>query len=230
MRLLYLFIAMVCASFLAACGGGGGGGPAPAVATATVSFRTAFNALNASSFQKTFTISGTCGGTAILSQTLPTSGVTFEGVPGRISHLQTTNLTFTGCVPNAALSSSTNYFDANYTPLGSLASSSAYGVFAATPSIPATVTTGDSGTFGTILVYTNSTKAVSAGQSVLTYTVEADTTSSVIFNLKTTVIGTTGVVTAIEEDRYRVTASGTATLVSVNAQTFGPSPVNLILQ
>lgn len=230
MRLLSVLNTMLCASLLASCGGGGGGGPAPAVATATVAFRTAFNALNATSFQRSFAISGTCGGTAILSQTLPTIGVTFEGVAGRISHLQTTNLTLTGCVPSATLTSTTNYFDTNFTPLGSLASTGTYGVFAATPTIPANVTTGDTGTLGTLRLYTSSSKAVAAGLSALTYTVEADTNSSVIFNLKSTVADTTGAVVAIEEDRYRVTASGTATLISITARTFGASPTILVLQ
>jgi len=49
--------------------------------------------------------------------------------------------------------------------------------------IPTTVKVGDTGSIGTETKYTDSTKVTPSGVTVMSYIVEADTTSSAIVNL-----------------------------------------------
>lgn len=225
------FGSLFCMAFLSACGGGGGGTPAVAVAPVSVPLKSAYSALITSGLSKTFTISGTCGGTAVLTQTPAISGVTFDGVAGRLSNMQTTNLTLTGCLPATVSQTVTGYFDTSYTPVGSLGGSGTFGVFATAPTIPATAKVGDSGPISTQLLYTNSTKTVSAGQAITTYTVESDSATSAIVNLTIRSFNAANVLVNTEQDRYRIVATtGLGTLVSVDGQASNGSTTHLILQ
>ena len=233
MNFLQRTIAPIAIALLSGCGGGGGGtGTATGPITSTLSFplKSAQSALVASGFNKNFTISGTSSGSASLTRSAAAGGATFEGVSGRLSAVSTVTLTFTNCTPASSAGSITGYWDTNYTPLGSNVVSGDYSVYLTPPTIPTSVTVGNTGIAGTLTSYTNSTKTVSAGHTDLSYVTEPDTASTAIVNLIGKTYNASNVLTSTSQDRYRIAATGALTLVSSDIQYSNGSTTHLILQ
>ena len=229
-----LAISAVSALMLAACGGGGGGGT-PAAATTSASplsfpLKSAYATLVASGYSKSYSISGTCSGTATETVGPAVGGASFEGSAGVLaaSHTQTVN--FTNCTPASSAVTGTGYWDSNYNPLGTLVVGSLYRVYPTPISIPASVTVGSTGTLGTGFNYANSSKGTPTGQIVISYVIEPDTASSAIVNLIGRTFDTQGRLTSTEQDRYRITATGAATPVSIDIQYALTSTTHLFLQ
>jgi len=135
---------------------------------------------------------------------------------------------FTNCTPASFAQSGTSYYDTNYVPLGHNSVGVSYGVYLTAPTIPTTVKVGDTGTIGTRTKYTDSTKVTPSGMSVMSYIVEADTTSSAIVNLIDKSYNAAGTLTSTEQDRYRITAANTLTPVSVDIQYANGSTAHLV--
>lgn len=218
-------------AFLAACGGGGGGDTPPATgpAAATLSFpmQSGYKALVASGLAKSFTISGTCSGSGSKSSSPATTAATFEGVVG-FSATSTVTINFSNCTPASIAATSTVYFDTNYDPRGFNTVGVNYGVYLTPIVVPASVTVGGTGTLGTQTLYTDSTKATGNGSVVLSYVVEADTSTTAIVNLIAKIYNATGTLTATEQDRYRITATGTLTPTSIDIQYANGSTNHLV--
>lgn len=87
---------------------------------------------------------------------------------------------------------------------------------------------GNTGTIGTQTLYTNSTKTVGNGTSVVSYVVEADTATTAIINLIDRSYNAGGTLIATEQDRYRIDAVGTLTPVSADIQYSYTSTTHLV--
>lgn len=129
-------------------------------------------------------------------------------------------ISYSNCTPALTTTTSKEYYDINYLPFGNLITSASalnngfYGVYASTPNIPVTVTVGDLGAVGTINKFTDSTKTVPAGREDVTYSVSAETTTSVLLDLTIKYYDASSVLSATEVDTLRVTTSGVATFLA----------------
>lgn len=161
---------------------------------------------------------------------MATGGATFEGTAGRLSAASTQTTTLTNCTPTSSAQTGTNYYDTNYVPLGYNTVGSSYGVFVTPPSIPSSVTVGNTGTLGTENIYTNSTKSVLSGTRIISYVIEADTASTAIVNLIARDYNTSTILTDTQQSRFRIAATGPLTHVSITYQASNGSTTNLVFQ
>ena len=219
---------------LAACGGGGGGGtaatPAPVATPSSFPLKAAYAAMTAAGYTKSFTISGSCSGSATVTQGGAIGGASFEGNVGVLAASQTLTTTFTNCTPVSSAATSTGYYDSNYNPLGSFIAGSLYRVFPAAISIPSSVTVGSTGTIGTSNNYATSAKSALIGQTAISYVIEADTATTAIVNLIARTTDSSGRLTSTEQDRFRITAAGAAAPVSIDIQYAVTSTAHLVFQ
>lgn len=202
------------------CGGGGGGGSSPAPSpqaptTQSFPFESGHKARVANGSSTTYDISGYCTGTLRSIWEMPIPG-TFEGTPAlAVDVTEITTITSGSCARGTA--TATIYYDMNYVPLGTADTSDPkYGVYTPIPIIPASVRVGDSGSLGTQLVYSDSTKAHYIGKHVYTYVVEPDTATTAIINIITKSYPAIGTLAITEEDRRRIVSNGTMTPVSID--------------
>ena len=217
-------------ALLGGCGGGGGGTSAPTgPVTSTLSFplQTGYRTLTANGAANNFTISGTCAGSGNHTVGAANTPVTFEGAAA-LSAASTWTMNFTGCTLSSVAATSTTYYDSNYLPRGFSSVGSNYGVYLTAPTIPSTIMVGNTGTMGTETLYTNSTKTVGNGTSVVSYVVEADTATTAIINLIDRSYNAGGTLIATEQDRYRIDAVGTLTPVSADIQYSYTSTTHLV--
>ena len=214
---------------LVACGGGGGGGSTgPVVSTNSFPLRAGYTALVAAGAIDNFTISGTCAGSATITDS-PAIASTFEGVAGFAS-TSTFTFTFTNCTPTSGADTSTTFYDANYTPLGISNPGGDYEKFQTVPPpLPASVMVGNTASYGTLIVYTDSSKTVTTGTRVFSYVVEADTASTAIINLISRSFDNASQLLGTQQSRYRIAANGSLTIVSIDTQLSTTSTTHLLL-
>lgn len=198
---------------LASCGGGGGG-DAPVAAT-TYPLQAAYRASFIAGSSTNYTVSGSCLGTAS-EVDAPAVPATFEGVAG-FSSSNTFTLNLSNCTPATTVSTGADYVDASYTPIGSVSDGEEYGRISGTPTpLPASVKVGDSGSIGTLQLYTDSSKTTATGTRVLSYVIEADTGSSAIVNIVGRDYDLNGQLLSTQQSRYRILTDGTITPVSID--------------
>jgi len=215
----------VAASLLSACGGGGGGSPAASIQS--FPFQAGYKALIANGFSKPFTISGSCLGGGVKTAAAAATAATFGGAAA-LSSASSLTLSFTNCTPAPTAQTSISYFDRNYVPLGFI-SDGVFGVYLTPPTIPTVVSVGQTGAIGTENLYTDSTKATSSGTQVLSFIVQADTSSTAIINLATKSYNAAAMLTETEQDLYRIDAGGTLTPISTDLQYTNGSTTHLVL-
>ena len=189
--------------------------------------QTGYRTLVANGAANNFTISGTCAGSGSHTIGAANTAATFEG-SAALSGASTWTFTFTNCTPSSSAVTSTAYYDSNYVPRGFSSVGVNYGVYLTAPTIPSTVMVGNTGTIGTQTLYTNSTKTVGNGTTVVSYVVEADTANTAIVNLIARIYNAGGTLTATEQDRYRIDAAGTLTPVSADIQYSYTSTTHLV--
>lgn len=208
----------VLTTLLAACGGGGGDGDADAGPTASVlSFplQAGYRARIAAGSIDNFSVSGTCKGSATVTNGAATAS-NFEGVTGYAAP-ETATVNLTNCTPATISLSGTNYYDEAYSPLGSSIPGVEYSKYEFLPSaIPASVRVGDAANYLTFDTYTDSSKSVRTGQEVLSYVIEAETSTTAIANLSVRSFDTSNRLLFTEQSRYRIAADGTLTFLSVD--------------
>jgi hypothetical protein len=229
MRTLNLLI-LVMSAVLTACGGGGGGGGAsgPVASTNTFDIRAGHARLTANGFSTTLVVSGTCSGTFSLTSGPATTNTVFEGAAA-LSRSSVASLTVSNCTPASNVGTTTSYFDSNYAPLGYAIVGGDYGVWTSTPSLPNSARVGDVAVVGTVNKYTNSTKSTSAGTQENSYVIEADTATTAIANLISKQYNAAHTLTSTEQDRYRVAADGSLTLISIDIQYANGSTTHLVM-
>ena len=222
------------------CGGGGGSSPPPAPVTSTLSFplRSGLDTLVANGETISLTANGTpatestnglCSGSLNETSGQATAGATFEGAPA-LSAVSVLTVSFSNCIPAFSTETSTSYYDATFLPLGFEEQGGDYGVFMAPPAIPNSVMVGNVGTVGTILLYTDSTKAVGNGHYDLSFVVEPDTATTAIVNLISKSYDSTSQLLHTEQDRYRITSTGALSAVSIDVQFATTSTTHLVFR
>jgi hypothetical protein len=229
MKIHRLIIGLCFAALLSACGGGGSDStPATGAVTSTLSFplKSAYSALVANGYTKSYDVSGSCQGFATEITAAPTGGATFNGKLVPFSTALTLTINLTTC---PKITTTVNaYYDSDYTPLG-FSSLGVYGVYLPPPSIPTSIMVGDTGTIGTATNFTDSSKVTPTGKTVVSYVVEPDTASTAIVNLMFKTFDPSDILTSTEQDRYRISSAGALAPVSKDIQDF-TSTTHLILQ
>jgi hypothetical protein len=211
---------------LSACGDGGGTGPV--VPANSFPLRAGYTALVAAGSSDNFTISGSCAGTASITDSAAAPS-TFEGVAGFAS-TSTFTFTFTNCTPASGTETGITFYDANYTLLGTSIPGGDYEKFQTVPPpLPASVTVGNAATYGTLTIYADSSKTVATGTRVLSYVVEADTANMAIINLISKSYDNSAQLLSTQQSRYRIAASGTLTIASIDIQFSTTSTTHLLL-
>lgn len=208
-------------SLITACGSGGGGdSPAAAVVPAaaaapTFPFASAYKTLVAAgSATKNYTATGACSGSAAVTESPSSGGAVFE-TASAITATQTFVLA-TNCTTAPFTQTTVSYYDINYTPLGN-ETLGAYTVYSSF-TVPTTVKVGDTGTLGSGVSYKDNTKSITAGNTVITYTVEADTSTTAVIKISATLSTTSGYLISTEHDRYRIGATGPLIPVSIDME------------
>jgi hypothetical protein len=228
---------------LTACGGGGGGGggapPPTGPVTSTLSFPllAGITPLDANGESISLTANGTgavpadgdCTGTVNGTSGPANVATTFEGVPA-LSATDVITMTFTNCLPATIAETSTSYYSSTFVNLGYSVLGGGYGVWMAPPVIPVSVKVGDTGVAGTIAAYTDSTKAVGDGRTDASWVVEPDTATTAIVNLISKGYDAASQLESTEQDRYRITSTGALTLISIDLQFVGPTPLHLVFK
>ncbi len=205
---------------LASCGGGGGSGggsSTPAATTADYALSRAYTNYVNEGQSINFSVSGNCSGTGTLTIGIP--ALTAFLAASAYGSTETLTLNTNAC----SLTSNTRTLYYNSTPaqIGFSIQNGEFGVAQAPIALPGQVAVGDSGTLGTFNVWTDSTQTVSAGTLVFTYSVMADTSTSAIVQVTKDSYNTSMVLTQSQIEDYRITSSGTLTLVSINYQVAG---------
>jgi hypothetical protein len=141
-----------------------------------------------------------------------------------------TTISFSNCTPAFSTSTATDYYDTNFLPLGFEEQGGDYGVLLVPPIIPDSVMVGDVGIFGTITLYTDSTKAFGNGRHDWSFVVEPDTATTAIVNLISKGYDASSQLLYTEQDRYRITSTGALTLISVDVQFAPPFTAHLVFR
>lgn len=172
---------------------------------------------SAATIAMSYTSTGTMGGVrATASGTLLTSWgltpTTFESQPA----LQRT-ADFSGTVTVGGQTTSyskrvLSYLDPTGLPLGE--QTGTYGVVSGVATIPQTGKVGDSGTLYSTVHYADSTKAILVGTSTTTYSLSAETSWTALMTITTTYKTPAGELVSTDAYTYRITPSGSATLLS----------------
>ena len=227
-RRLFTATAAVSLFFLAACGGGGGGDSGSNPPVTTFSLQSAFRAYTLAGATVNYSITGTCTGTATITDAAAVVS-SFEGVSG-YSVSEAITFTFTTCTPASSAATGTTYYDSNFTPLGSSVPGEEYAKFqTALPPLPTSVSVGDTAQYGTLILYTDSTKTTTTGTRLLSYVVESDTSSSAIVNLISRGYDTSNRLLYTQQSRYRISAAGMLSPVSIDIQYSTTSTIRLLL-
>jgi hypothetical protein len=219
MKKLYLTLLLSTSFVIVSCGGGGGGGGSATTSVAstnTFDINSGYRKLISTGYQKTYTLGGGCTGSMTRTVAPATTSATFEGING-FSAVSVATVSYTNCTPASSSSTQTRYYDTNYTPLGA-SSASEYSVFNGIPKLPSSARVGDVGIVGSQNTFTNNTKATSTGREDTSYVMEADTATTAIVNFISQSYNSTGNLTLTVQNRYRVAADGTLTLLSFDVQ------------
>lgn len=208
---------------LTACGGGGGGGaaaPAPVPDLSSAPGESALVSYAQAPHQYTLSATSSAGDALQITYSLaPSAGTsTFNGVQGAHSSVKTLTLTKNGTLVTSSVS--TTYYLLNpYSPLGYTTSTGTpYQLVTTAAVLPATLTTGSSGTVASDILYHDSTTAIVDADETETYTVTANNASTLYFCVKDVVSNVSsqgaadGLIADSELDCYTVDAGGNVAL------------------
>lgn len=217
------------AVLLTACGGGGGGGSSgPVASTNAFNIGAGYQRFASAGMSKTFSINGTCSGTMTLTVGPANTSTTFEG-SAALSATSVLSMALTNCNPPSSVSTETRYYDTNFVPKGYSVQGGNYGVATSVFLLPVSAHVGDAAVVGSQNIYTSSTKGTSAGRQDLSYVIEADTATTAIVNLISKMYNASNILTSTEQDRYRVSADGSLSLISLDIQYANGSTTHLIM-
>jgi hypothetical protein len=144
-------------------------------------YKTAFQNRILQGASKTFNVTGDCKGTFSITDS-PAAKTTWNGQAAYA--VQTTEIVN---MPNCSLNlggsqSNITYYDMNFVEIAKTHSNGTYSEYAKS-SQPISVKVGETGTLGTWTHWNNTSKSSKLGSDVHSYSVEPDSTTSVIFNL-----------------------------------------------
>lgn len=202
---------------LTACGGGGSGSNETLAPNTTTTYplRAAYQNLISQNEVTTFSISGTCSGSATETRgaAVPAS---FEGLPG-VSTTLILSGNYSNCTPASFAQTTLSYYDTNYKLIGSVNTGSDYAIYNV-GDLPLSVKVGDAAQFGTADVYASSSKQVKTGTRTLSYVVESDSGNTAIINLIAKGYNAYGQPLYTQQSRYRIDSIGRLTAISIDIQ------------
>ena len=162
-----------------------------------------------------FVVSGTCNGTATLSESAPVPA-NFEGSAVQ-STSQTALLSFTDCSPGNTAVLGSNYYDSNSLLLGSSTPGQEYAkVIGTLAPLPALVQVGDAATVAALNLFTDNSKTVSTGRRTVGYAVEPGGADRVVVNFTTQTFNTADQRVSVQQVRYGLDASAAFKLLSID--------------
>ena len=163
-------------------------------------------------FSKTQVISGDCTGT--FSKTnAPAVKTTWNGQA--VYAVATTEITTSStCTSLTGVKTSVTYFDMDFVELATTNSDGTYSDFVG-PSRPGLVKVGDTGTMGTWSNWKDATKKIKNDTDQITYVIEPDSASSVIFNRVDRTYDNNNILKRTTQIKFRVTAAGDFDWISV---------------
>lgn len=213
-------------ALLVGCGGGGGGSSSNVTPVTSFQLQSGYKKLIANGESWNLSISGTCTGSGTISTSAP-GAATFEGASA-LSTTETLSTSFTNCTPASHTITALTYYDSNYNPLGF--SGMDYAVLQTPlPSpLPTSVSVGNTGVFGTLTVYTDSTKTTSTGTRIFSWAIESGTTTTAVVNFIGKEYNTSSQLLSTQQTRYSIDASGTLTLISIDVQRSTTSTNHLV--
>jgi len=231
-RLLLLSVGMI---ILGACGGGGGGGGSAAsvpvksttsfpVAQAMANFVSTSHNINYAMTGKENGIAVTGSGTISFSAAVST---TFEGQTA-LSQTGTISGTISGngnTVPYAFTGQ--DIYTTNYDYLGVIDSGS-YCVGQGSQPFPSSAKVGDTAFLGTSDCYQDSSKNVKTETDKDSYVIEADTSTTAIFNQITSTYDLSNQLTSTTQVRWRIDQVGNITFVSLTGTDYTTSPAGVL--
>ncbi len=213
-----VFMLLLCAGVLTACGGGGSSSvPASQPQATSFALQAGYKARIAAGSTSDYVVSGTCSGTANSTDSVPVAA-SFEGAPALAANTSFT-LAVTNCTPASNTVVGQVFYDSNYTPLGTSVPGSAYGKFLVTPSpLPASVKVGDSKEFGVQTMYSDGTKTVLTGKRVYSFVVQADTSTTALVTFIVLGYDASSQLLVTELSKYRIAVDGAMTQLSLEFQ------------
>lgn len=177
-----------------------------------------------------FVVSGTCNGTATLTESAPVAS-NFEGIAVLATN-QSALLNLTDCTPGTNAIAATAYYDTNAALLGVATPGFQYAkALGASSGWPTQVQIGDAGSVVTVTTYTDNTKAVATGRKVVTYVIEPEAlpaATTAIVNVITRTYNVSDQLLSTEQSRYRIDAEGNLKVVSVDVQNSTTSTARLL--
>lgn len=224
-KILRSWIAAIGVALLAGCGGGGSGGGAnaeePVANPNSFALASAYGALIRDGESHSYSVTGTCAGTATIANAPAATAGSFEGFPG-YSASQVVTLSWPNCTNYAARTTGTTYYSDTYLPVGLSVDGGEYAVATAMPTaLPSSVVVGDTGKIVTLATYRDSSKTIPTGTREFSYKIEADTATTVVANITVLGFDTYGQPLSTQESRYRMAVNGgttTLTLLSVTSK------------
>lgn len=215
-----LFI-IVFGLFLAACGGGGGGGSSGDSAP-TYPVAQAYSQLLSNGFDTSYTVAMNAGPFAGDQSfhgnytVTPLSATSFEG---QNAMGNTTTLTLLGTIGGTEITfPSTIYqefYDSNYNRKG-YSGDFGYEVVNTINPLPTAAHVNDTGTWYSSTTYNDQSKTTQSFTTTVTYKIETDSSTSVIFETTAKSYDSNQQVVLTVVNRYRITDKGTAKLLSVH--------------
>ena len=189
------------------------------MATPSYDLATAFKNKMLTGFSKTQVISGDCTGT--FSKTnAPAVKTTWNGLS--VYAVATTEITTSStCTTLLGVKTSITYFDMNFVELATTNSDGTYSDYSGTgPS--GFVKVGDTGTMGTWNNWKDSSKKVKNDTDQVSFVIEPDSTTSVIFNRIFRKYDNNNVLKRTTQVKFRVTATGDFDWIAVIVDTSDP--------
>jgi len=194
----------------------------------TYDYKTALQNRILKGSSKTFNVTGDCKGTFSITDS-PAAKTTWNGQS--VYAVGTTEIT---SIPNCAIGisgtqTSITYYDMNFVEVAKSHSDGSYSEYAKA-SQPISIQLGDSGILGTWTHWNNTSKSEKYEIDVMSYSVEADTATSVIFNLiDRTYPASNNQLEITSQLRYRMNSSGISEWYSVTVD-FANNKGHLVLQ
>lgn len=157
-------------------------------------------------FSKTFNVTGDCQGTFSISDS-PAVKTVWNG-QGAYAVGTTEIVNLSNCaLGTSGTQTNITYFDLNFVELAKTHSDGSFSNYTKT-SQPAWVKVGDSGTLGTWIRWNDTSKSRKDESDVLSYVIEPDSPTSVIFNVIDRTYDNNNELKTTSQIRYRLTAAG----------------------
>ena len=164
-----------------------------------------------------FVVTGSCNGTATLSESAPLAS-NFEGGQARETR-QTALLSFSDCSPPNTVVVGSNYYDANSLLLGSSTPGQEYAkVTGAIAALPSLVQVGDAAAVVPLNLFTDSSKTVAIGRRAVGFVIEPGGANSVVVNFTTQTYNTAEQLQSTQQERYALDATAVLKLLSIDFQ------------